>query len=265
VSNHSANSISADSQELTQKGFVRKQGVFSQEQIVELRKNLDMIFSEPPKHTGDFDNRGNFGSIRIDMCARNEQLSWLLVHPPLLTTLRSLLGSDFVFLPEMAAHRNGFGSWHKDTTSQERAGHTFHKAADFKILQVAVYLQDNGIYGGGLDVIPGSHTKSDSSLGQTLQPLGAESIPSLAGDLLCFDMRLDHKASWPTTEAKPVPTKYALFFLASVNNRYARDYCDYIQSRNDYAYLKDHQYPEELLSLTRSQNVTLMLPAHQTH
>ncbi len=268
----------ASREELNQQGFVRVPGVFAPDQIADLRQVLEDLFSKPAPYDGDFDGRGKIGSIRFDVCARNERLRWLLVHAPMLEVLRSLLGDNFVFLPEMAANAGGFGDWHKDTTSQERAGHKFHQEVDFRMIQVAVYLQDNGDYGGGLDVIPGSRKLPDrylsrmdhqtlvnrirrrvtKQLGWNRIPENAETVPSQAGDLVCFDVRLDHKASWPRVKTRPANVKYAVFFMASANNDHARRYCDFIHSRADYIYFKGHQYPDDLLRLASSNGVTLM-------
>ena len=270
--------MSDSREELNQRGFVRVPGIFTPEQIAELRVVHDNLFSMPASYDGDLDGQGKIGSIRFDVCARNEGLHWLLVHPPMLDVLRSLLGDDFVFLPEMAAHAGGFGDWHKDTTSQERAGNKFHSEDDFRMIQVAVYLQDNGEYGGGLDVIPGSHnladrylSRTDPSLANRIRrrvtkqlgldrgPEDAISIPSQAGDLVCFDVRLDHKASWPLSRKQTPPkVKYAIFFMASANNAHARKYVEYIQSRDDYTYLKGHEYPKDLLELASGHGVNLM-------
>jgi hypothetical protein len=85
------------------------------------------------------------------------------LHKPTIEILRKLLGNDFVVLRECAAHFQGFGGWHKDTTSQEFAGHLFQWSENYLMVEVAYYLQDNDEeYGGGLDVEPGSHRKPDS-------------------------------------------------------------------------------------------------------
>src|SRR6185437_11613372 len=126
---------------------------------------------------------------------------------PVVKILKSLLGEDYVKLPEDAAALNSFGGWHKDTTSLERAGYRFHYQDDFLMVGIAYYLQDNTQrYGGGLDVETGSHReprrphiarRAIRKLGRLVgrrsdaatKDGGANkvvSIPSKAGDLVIF-------------------------------------------------------------------------------
>jgi hypothetical protein len=202
-------------------------------------------------------------------------VGWVPTYPPVVAVLRGLLGRDFVFLPESAVHDSGYGGWHKDTGAQERAGLTFHWEPDFRMVQVALYLQDNTpAAGGGLDVIPGSHLRRDQC-GEFRERGGlrdwlqarlwgavrgcAYSVPSAAGDLVLFHYRLDHRATQPA--AQPVPPehrKLAIFFACSANNRHVRKYIDFIACRPEYHYLKDHRYPDNLLRAAREQHLTLL-------
>lgn len=255
-------------------GFVIVPAVLSSEQVLELRRALGALFATRSSFEGDIDRDlatgtgGNTGCIRFDVCARYPELRWLLTHPPLVGALRGLLGDDFLYLPEMSAHYRGFGHWHKDTTSQERAGERFHWEPDYLMVEAALYLQANcPEYGGGLDVVPGSHRQPDTYLNavdrtvfdrartklKTWGLLGAKkaySIPSKPGDLVIFDFRLDHRATWPSARQIPADReKLALFFACSRNDRHARRYVEYIASRPDYVYLRDHTYPAEMLEV----------------
>ncbi|HEY9691117.1 MAG TPA: phytanoyl-CoA dioxygenase family protein [Oculatellaceae cyanobacterium] len=244
-------------------GFLLVPSVFTQEQIGELREYLIKLFES------DIQYHGDTGNFRLDICTRYPELRWLLTHPPMLSTLRSLLGDDFIYLPETAAHRSNYSTWHKDTTSQEYMGHTFQWQPNYLLIETAVYLQDNNEYGGGLDVIPGSHLYPDvrtnpnaHAFWQNISPQPSMySIPGKAGDLVLFHFRVDHRASFPLNCAvENVPEehrKYAMFFAASANNEHAWHYKNYIASRPDYHYLKNHQYPEELLQLAQEHNFIL--------
>lgn len=258
-------------------GFVVVPKVISAEQVAQLRGVLFGMFDAPAGYEGDFDRRGRLGSVRFDVCSRVPELRWLLTHMPLLSPLRTLLGEDFVFLPEMSAHHGGYGDWHKDTTSQERAGQRFHWEPEYVMVEAALYLQDNSVeYGGGLEVVPGSHTQSDRFLDVidrtpldkvrtklkswgVLPSKKGTRIPSVAGDLVIFHFRLDHKASSAAETNIPRSNqKLALFFACSRNNHHARRYTDYIASRPDYAFLKSHAYPDELLRVTSAAGAKLM-------
>lgn len=244
-------------------GYLLVPRAFAPDEIALLRRELAAIFSTKASYEGDYDDRATLGSVRFDICVRYPQLRWVLAHPAMISALKSLLGEQFLFLPEMSAHKGGYGDWHKDTTSQERAGETFQWSPTFAMVEAAIYLQDNAAWGGGLDVVPGSHTKADryASGRGALEEIRARlerrrllpfhrgvTIPSRAGDLVLFDFRIDHKASWPRRRGTPPPAyqKFALFFACSADNEHARRYVTYLHSRPEYAYFADRSYPDEL-------------------
>jgi hypothetical protein len=240
-------------------GYVLIPNVFSSSEVFRMREAVKALFLKPASHASDYDNRGTLGSVRFDAFCRSTELAWVLGHEPLVSALKSLLGDDFLYLPEMAAHFGGFGDWHKDTTQQEKAGHLFQWSPTYANVEAAIYLQDNGEWGGGLDVIPGSHRAPDRWVAERgvveelrarlerrrlLPRLRGVTVPSKAGDLVIFDFRLDHKASWPK-RAGEVPEekkKLALFAACSANNEHAQSYLRYIKQRPDYAFLKGHEY-----------------------
>ncbi len=237
-------------------GFLIVPNVFSSLEVAQLRATLQAMFRQPASQPGDFDKRATLGSVRFDPFCRHPDLAWVLGHGALVTALKALLGDDFLYLPEMSAHSGGYGDWHKDTTQQEKAGHFFQWSPTYATVEAAIYLQDNGTWGGGLDVIPGSHRVSDRWVAERsmveelrarlerrrlIPRLRGHTIPSKAGDLVIFDFRIDHKASWPR-KAGEVPEKYALFAACSANNEHAQSYLRYIKQRPDYAFLKDHTY-----------------------
>jgi hypothetical protein len=135
-------------------GYAIAPGVLSPEKVRALRASLEKIFAQPPAS-------GDNWSVRNDVFAKNPELWWMLIEPGVVSSLRALLGEDFVYFPESAAHDSAFGGWHKDTTTGEQAGEDFHLQPDFLMVQTGFYLQDNGPYGGGLDVVPGSHLTPD--------------------------------------------------------------------------------------------------------
>lgn len=254
---------------LAEAGYVRLRAVFTPAEIDRARAQLASLFAVPSSYKGDLLRHPSLGSIRMDVFNREPALLEWLLHPKLLHALRGALGDDFVFLPESAAHMDGFGSWHKDTTSQERAGERFHLAPDFLMLQVAIYLQDNGVNGGGLSVIPGSHLRPDryvNAIDRTfvdkvrtklkkwlhLEPAGLR-IDSKAGDVVLFDVRLDHRAT-PSARQRPEP-KFALFCIASRRNAHAAAYLRYLRSRPDYSYLDGYAYGPELVAKSETAGV----------
>lgn len=255
-------------------GFVQIPAVFSRPHVRELRSLLTSIFDAPARYEGD----GPSG--RASIAVRYPELRWILTHPPFLSGLRSVLGEEFVYLPEMSAHRDNFSTWHTDTSSLEAAGNRFHLAPDFLMLQAAVYLQDNGERGGGIDVVPGSHRHPDPLAarmrakgdipgrrvdghegGATIVrqdppvPPRSVSIPGKAGDLILFHLRTRHRAT-PRVEPIAHP-KLALFFVCSADAAHARTYTRYLSSRKDCRYVAAHRWPAELLTLEEHHHLQL--------
>lgn len=245
-------------------GFLVVPSVITKKQVKELRDFLINIFNS------NINLSGNTRNFRNDIASNYQQIRWLLFHPPIISALKSLLGNNFVFLPEMSAHCSNYSGWHKDTTSQECAGHKFHWQPNYLMVEAAIYLQDNNEYGGGLDVIPGSHNYPDlyaTIAGQTSLRDSKNykslqySIPSQAGDLTIFNFRIDHKATLPSKcSIESIPDdkrKLAMFFACSANNEHVKNYKSFLMSRTDYHYLKNHQYPSDLLNLANEHNIIL--------
>jgi hypothetical protein len=146
------------SEQLEKKGYVVLPNVLSADEVKSVRARLKEIFSKESIFPGDLHANGKIGFVYADVFNRYPELNWIFQKEELLSGLRSLLGDDFVFLPESALHHAGYGGMHKDTNAQEKAGYTFHWDNDFNVVQVGIYLQDNHPeYAGGLDVIPGSN------------------------------------------------------------------------------------------------------------
>ena len=258
-------------------GYLQVPGALSAAQVAEGRRFLASIFDRPSAFEGDYD--APTGNVRFDACARYDALRWILLHPPLVEALRELLGTGFAYLPETVAHDSIRGHWHKDTSAQLKAGHRFHFAPDYAMVQCAIYFQDNTVeYGGGVDVIPGSHRAADSyssplqrvanrlrKKGLWFEKSGGTSVMSKAGDLVLFDFRIDHRGTPAArTPIPPEARKFALFIAASADNAHARAYCDYIGGRADYRFLKEHRYPEAFLDEAKSRGVSLLKPSAVT-
>lgn len=268
-------------------GYVVIPDVLSADDVSAMRAFLESLFDSGVTYKGDVQIRGGVegrgGGVRHDIFARYPETRFLMTHPQILGALRSLLGPQVVFLPEMAAHDSRYGHWHKDTTPMERAGLTFHWSPDFRFVECGIYLQDNDEYGGGLDVVPGSHREPDhtppapkitlvqrlrAKLGRPIErqppPPPVEEngfgIPSKAGDLVIFDFHLNHMATQPTAcSVNEVPAdkrKLALFFACSANNQYVAPYIDFI--RGQYEHLKHgHEYPQALAETAAENGILL--------
>lgn len=257
--------MSADDQrkQFEEKGFAVFPGVLSADEVARLRRSLEELFAQAPTHAGDRQE------IRNDVYSRYPDLRFLLGHPKILDGLRTILGDDLVSVPEMAVHDSGFGGWHKDTASIDLAGKDFHREPDFRMVQMAIYLQPNTEYGGGLDIVPGSQYdpppgEKTGLLKRAKNVIGGRrphTIPNQAGDMVMFDMRCDHRATPPTAcEPDALPEehrKFAIFSVWSSKREHADKYREHIASRKGYDYLEGHSYPDEVQQIARENEFSL--------
>ena len=245
--------------QLARQGWYAARGVFGPDAVQALRHEVEDIFSSP-KHAGSILTPPGCGGVLLDLF-RFPGIYRRLFQPHIAEVLTELIGPGFVLLPEHAAHRDGFGGWHKDTDMFEYAGSMAHWSADHAIYQCAVYLQDNSAeHGGGVSVVNGSHLVPKPAAGQPgaaqrfqdrAQQQGTV-LGSRAGDLVVFHTRLDHRAT-PTSGAAPYGAKLALFFIAARDNHHAAAYSEFIHRRKDYTYLNTYRVPPEMQALAREQ------------
>lgn len=238
-------------------GFLRVPNVLSPEEVAWLREFSLAKFAIAPEQRG----LGDMPGYIFDIYSRYSEVRWLLHHQSTLGVLRSLLGDDFVFLREVAIHLEGYGGWHRDSDSLEKAGLRFHLRDDCLLVQTAFYLQDNTyMYGGGLDVIPELHHSAEHfASGRDYHHYHAHSIPSRAGDLLLFNYRLPHRASPRRNPTVPKANqKLAIFTACSTNTPYVQAYHDFVSGLTQYAYLKDFSYPAELLAEAQAAGIRLV-------
>jgi len=266
------------SEQLEKKGYVVLPNVLSADEVKSVRARLKEIFSKESIFPGDLHANGKIGFVYADVFNRYPELNWIFQKEELLSGLRSLLGDDFVFLPESALHHAGYGGMHKDTNAQEKAGYTFHWDNDFNVVQVGIYLQDNHPeYAGGLDVIPGSNhvrwgvqpNKLASIIKRNWNRLARKiglrssqkSLFTKAGDAAVFNLRTDHGATQPKVERIPDEfSKFAIFVVCSRNNKHAITYTNYIKSRGDYVYLKEYGYSQDFLRSAQRHGMRFLDP-----
>ena len=217
-----------------QDGFVVLPEVFSNLEIVRLRRALVALFH---------DNKPPFEARFSNTALFDEPLrSIVFANTRLIGALRELLGEDFLFLNEFAAHDSFYSGWHTDTSSPEgKVGHDFHWSPNFILVNVAIYLQDNGETGGGLDVVPRSYLRDDPLAIGLRRDLGfppvhlrdidadpycgALTLRAKAGDATVFHLRTSHRSSIATRAAdNDDERKLALFILAGANNSSTRRY-----------------------------------------
>jgi len=269
-------------------GYLIIPNVLTRDQIRSLREFFRPKFDLPPdsRLPGDSD-----GYLFLPF-SRYPEVRWLFFHEPMLQVLKSLFGERLAATPDDAVHLNGFGRWHRDTTSPELDGHRFHYEDDYLVVTVAYYLQDNTPeYGGGLDIQPGTHlARTDCFVAQRKErmqkaqpgvlqkawrklsgsketpgefelpdPKNVLSVPSKAGDLVVFDCRIHHRAT-PAREktSSREHEKIAIFETYSRDNAHASASANYSRGRKDYLHLKDFSWPADFRKQAEAAGIRLV-------
>jgi len=274
------NNFNINSESLKNLGYFLLKDALSNNDISNLRNNVDTIFNL------EYQTLSDNKKARFDIFNLYPNLRIALFNPTLMTFLKKNLGDDFLLLNEMSVLKSSYGGWHKDTTSLEMLGNKHHYRKDFLVFNILLYLQDNDIYGGGggLDVIPGSHlTNSDPSItplsngnkkdflyylkrvlpnlislyANFLQKfLGIRidfkkkklSIPNKIGDYIIINLKLEHKATWPKKiKDQDIKNKYLISFLVGKNNEASKLLMESIKKRKDYHYLANQKFKSDFL------------------
>lgn len=213
-----------------QNGFAWVPEVFDQNEMALLRRSAIAQFP---------DNQPPFQPQFNSTAVYREPFRLVFRNRKFIDSLRKVLGDDFVFVNSFGLHDSFYVGWHTDTSTPEgKGGHEFHWSPGFCVVQTAIYLQDNGENGGGLDVVPGSYVRDDLFAAQMRRengfPVAREpvneyangvTIRSRAGDVVMFHLRLSHRASRRRSEAKAdADRKLAMFMVAGANNALTRRY-----------------------------------------
>lgn len=261
---------------LEKDGFIHCKNVFSENDIKIFRSIVEKIYEEPNISPGD----NNY--VKWNIFNNHKSLRPLLFNKFIIDLLKKILGDDFVLLNDMSMLKSSFKGWHKDTSNLAFSGARFHYEKDFLLLNVIIYLQENTeTLGGGLDVIPGSHLEKFDELVTPLSAGGKKdisyyikrikpklkliyldifekyfkikidtkknikyTIPNKIGDVVIFDQRITHKATWPK-DTSLNPDKFLINFSVSRNNIYAVKFMNFLKGRKDFLHLKKPQLSQE--------------------
>ena len=190
------------------KGYKVLKKIISQDEVFEIRKNLDSFFSGYPKKRmlNLEDSIKEVGSIE------NIQL-----NKSLLSSISSLFSdgdwkyvNDFQVLKNMAS--KGRGGWHADCNSQYSMPHLNKDMSlqNYKFLKIGLYLQGPECkFGSSIETIPYSHLLpkwgyklltfclNKTFFGEFLARLISVKLDKLvdSGDCILFDCRLIHRSS----------------------------------------------------------------------
>jgi hypothetical protein len=171
-------------EDIESNGFTVVRNVFAPDEIRRLRDILT-------NHLGRRGARLQLGKTQPNAASEVPQLDFLFAHLKVVELFKQALG-DVVFTGHCDIHMNMVSGWHKD--SGETAGGYFQGdyfgSDDCRVYKIAIYLQDAGSK-GGLTVRSGSHRVPKLGTGEVVR------LDTRAGDVVLFDVRLDHTGQLP--------------------------------------------------------------------
>ncbi len=275
----------ADLKFFDEMGYLVVPNVLTDADLQLMRKRIKDIFSSGEYKVSPF----NTDRVLSDVYNAFPEFIDITLNEKILGMIKQVLGDKPVLMPETAIHHKWYTGWHKDTTTQEKMGYTFHHQPESLMIECGFYLQDNDELGGGLTVMEGSHKTTDlytkprppKSLSNRIatkilgdkDPLGDHlnpnhhkivDIDSKAGDMVIFNFKTNHRATFPrTVKPEEVPeekSKIAFFNAFSVNNSTANEYLEFILNRPEpfYQNLKTRKLNENLLNKAKQLDFTVI-------
>ena len=259
-------------------GYILIKKVYDKYDISAYRKRFVSIFEKELWKK----SRYNSPTIINDIYQLFPDLLNIIINENYINAIKKILGEEVVWLPECAIHHNRYINWHKDTTEQEIKGLQSHKVQHEFLIQSATYFQDNSSAGGGITVIPKSHLgfKEDkfknlyrkqlhyrvhNKIKKTLKisPFdkadrnkNSFQIPNEVGDLLLFDVRIDHKSSGGKCIENQ---KFAIFNTFGNANNFTKDYLLFMKNRPEpyYEHLRNTKFAKNLYHKAQSLNIKI--------
>jgi hypothetical protein len=250
----------------SENGYLLIPGILSVDEVLFMRKRVLEVFENGEWKKSKYSTE----KVLSEIYDYFPEFIKITLSQKVLHEIKNVLGENPILMPETAIHHKFYPGWHKDTTSQERAGYNFHLKPESLMMEAGFYLQDNDEFGGGLTVMKGSHKTSDNFAfqkekkrtlltriknrlmpvdekdNQDINPYKHEivEIPSKVGDLVFFNLKTNHRASLPKKiKIEDIPKekeKLAFFNAFSSNNSTAIDYLNYIKSRPEPFYQSLH-------------------------
>lgn len=194
---------------LRAEGFVQLHGVFDEQEIAELRADVQRVFDEyPPDDRGDAPEHAR--PFRYEMLNRSGVVQQAIGHPRILEVVEFLLGEDCHVIANTAwwqqpgenQHLGRF--WHIDAGPHvpRPPGVPWDSRIPYPVFAIAahLYLVDCPIDAGPTGVIPGSHTSGQAPpwtrvADDDLEWEGRGTVPIVAeaGDVALFVSDVWHR------------------------------------------------------------------------
>jgi ectoine hydroxylase-related dioxygenase (phytanoyl-CoA dioxygenase family) len=263
-------------------GYLIIKEVYSHHDIENGRQIFKMAFNDKLWRSAPNSNENIINNIYSIL----PELLPLIINDKFLQLAKELLGDEIYWIPECSIHRNQFVKWHKDTWFHELNGMNSHHNIENPLLQFATYFQDNSEDGGGLTVIPGTQTNEDTFadlydndkvfkriVNKFKKMIGvssfdrAESNPkklnllTKKGDLLIFDLRIDHRSSYPRNKKQTNPLdKLAIFNTFGKRNETTLEYFKFMKHSEAayYHYLHGFQLPKTMYKLAANHEIEIL-------
>ncbi len=253
-------------------GYYLVKGALSRERILEIRSFLLKEFQRkfPNENLDEADVIFNYTGLY-------PHLLDVITNERIVSTLKIILGEDYVLMPPASCIRNSFWNLHTDVTTMTSQGFAIGERPDFSGVAIGTYLQNSGEQGGGMFVVPGTHKLEKDPLikqkmrqkgfgippaHRVLRRLTGDRFPNYndysayekggldltheMGDMLILDMRLLHRGSKPKPGVKRRETKLGLFNLAAAPGE--SDFIDYWMN---YLY-SDHYHAARAIKQNRN-------------
>jgi len=191
-----------DKKRLAKDGYILIKNVFSKEEINFLRDVAENFFSNPD------DKRYVFSGIaKPDVFNYVDDLSVILENDKVKSIVKTVCDGNPKYAHLSDLHKNVLSSWHKDNY-WDQDWETID-GQTYQCYKLLIYLQDHSDNKQGLTVKPGSHLSKDVNAGEPVY------IKTNAGDVLLFDLRINHAGHFPnklqkvlTRLVKDGPLKY---------------------------------------------------------
>ncbi len=214
---------------LQQDGYCIVPGVLSPSEVQAMRCELRRRFEA----------HGSPRFLRLQQLQDHHPLMRLPFRDAVVAGLRASLGADYYTVPDLCAQHDMYGVWHAD--SDPDGARPELSNPNFGVAKCGIYLQDNGVRGGGLESVPAAHRlpvpQASARVAYLLKRLRDRGLrglrrirlPLRAGDAVIFDYRLPH------ISARPAPghaqqEKFVLYFNAT-NADSGAHYLEHIKRR----------------------------------
>ncbi len=202
-------------EQLRTKGFVILRNIYTPEEAKTLRQILSEHFKEHGVHIYE-------GKAQPNALLHVPELAKYIFNDKIIVALRELLDEDqLVFTFHSDIHQSLKSAWHKDDgtsgASKGYFGEYTYDYDDCRVIKIGVYLQNHHNNRGGLVVRPGSHRHKEINFGED------EYIPTRVGDVVAFDVRINHAGQ---IEPTAYPFLNKLIRIFRINPKWAKKTSD---------------------------------------